>query len=73
MIVDGVEILPRDYKVLKQYYEITDELYNKCKVKLVKCKDILERAAEEIENCYGRNTELTLNIHELLEELDHVS
>lgn len=66
--VDGVEVLPRDYKALKQYYEITDELYNQSKIKLAKCIDLLERAAEEIQNCYGRDIDITIKIHELLEE-----
>lgn len=29
--VDGVEIMPRDYRALKQYYEIANELLEKMK------------------------------------------
>lgn len=34
MLIDGIKILPRDYKALKQYYEITLEQNEKLKADL---------------------------------------
>jgi hypothetical protein len=65
-----MDLMPEHEKIKNITNEtLSDTLY----VKLLKCKDLLERSAEELQNCYGRDIELTLKIHEILEELNNVS
>lgn len=60
----------------KQFYDGTaeeillDMKLIKNSIDLQKCKELLEQAAEEIENCYGKETELSERLRAFLKGED---
>jgi len=79
-IIEFIASKDNEIRLLKQQYEAEQPLRLQlgerfeAQVRLTKKREetikelrqLLEKAAEEIENCYGKETELTLQIRELL-------
>jgi len=55
-----------DIKQLTIHFEQCKGNYAITNAKNITYKSLLEQAAEEIENCYGRDTELTEKIRKML-------
>lgn len=65
---DDVESLKKEIELLKRGQNLLDDVVEIYKKRTVIMLDLIERAAEEIENCYGRETELSAELRNILEE-----
>lgn len=65
---DNIESFKKEIELLKRGQNLLDDVVEIYKKRTVIMLDLIERAAEEIENCYGRETELSVELRNILEE-----
>mgnify|MGYP000937808526 CR=1 FL=1 len=70
-LIDTVEAQHDEIESLRNWNACEAELYDKLlksDLKRIQYENLLEESVETIENCYGRETEMTERIRNLIEE-----